>query len=49
MDLMVSKYRFAKDMSNKLMTFGSNRKIGGILSFGGKKVMSEKNEGLRHR
>ena len=36
MDLMALKYRFAKDMSNKLLTFGSNRKIGGIPSFGGK-------------
>ena len=24
------KYRFAKDMSNKLMIFGSNRKIGHV-------------------
>ena len=31
------KYRFAKDMSNKLMIFGSNRKIGGVPSFGGKR------------
>ena len=33
MDLMVRKYRFAKDMANKLMTFGSNRKISGVSSF----------------
>ena len=33
MNQMVSKYRFAKDLSNKLMTFGSNRKMGGVLSF----------------
>ena len=31
------KYRFAKDMSNKLMAFGSNRKMGGVLSFGGER------------
>ena len=27
---MVWKYRFAKDVTNKLMIFGSNRKIGGF-------------------
>ena len=37
MDLMVWKYRFAKDMSNKLMACGSNRKKGGIPLFGGKR------------
>ena len=37
MDLMIWKYRFAKDMSNKLMTFESNRKIGGVPLFGRKK------------
>ena len=37
MDLMVWKYRFAKDMSNKLMTFGSNRKIDAVPLFGGKR------------
>ena len=47
MDLMVWKCRFAKDMSNKLMTFRSNRKIGGIPLR--KKVMSEKNQVLWHR
>ena len=35
MDLMV--WRFAKDMSNKLMIFKSNRKTGGVPSFGGKR------------
>ena len=38
MDLMIWKYRFAKDMSNKLMTFESNRKIGGVPLFGRKKL-----------
>ena len=37
MDLMIWKYRFAKDISNKLMTFESNRKIGGVPLFGRKK------------
>ena len=37
MDLMVWKYRFAEDMSNKLITFRSNRKIGGVPSLGGKR------------
>ena len=32
MDLMVQKYRFAKDLSKKLMIFGSNRKKGGVPS-----------------
>ena len=48
MGLMVWKYRFAKDMSNKLMTFWSNKKIGGVPSWR-KKVMSEKNQEIRHR
>ena len=38
MDLMVWKYRFAKDMSNKLKAFGSNRKKGGVPSFGRKRL-----------
>ena len=37
MDLMVWKYRLAKDISNKLMMFWSNRIIGGVLQFGGKR------------
>ena len=41
MDLMVLKYRFEirKDMSNKLVIFESNRKKGGVLSFGGKRCL----------
>ena len=35
-------------ISNKLMIFGSDRKNGRIPPFGGKKVMSEKNQGLQH-
>ena len=37
MDLMVWKDRLAKDISNKLMMFWSNRIIGGVLPFGGKR------------
>ena len=37
-----------KDMSHKLI-FASNKKKDGILLFNGKKVMSEKNQGLHHR
>ena len=37
MNMMVLKYRFVKDMSNKLKIFGSNRKIGGVLLFCGKR------------
>ena len=32
-------------MSDKLMTFGSNRKIGGILSFGGKRSFLKRMKG----
>ena len=35
-DLMVWKYRFAKDMSNKLMIFGTKKKKSGVPLFGGK-------------
>ena len=38
MDMMVLKCRFAKDMSNKLKIFWSNRKIGGVLLFCGKRT-----------
>ena len=37
MYLMVWKYRFAKDMSNKLMMFGIYRNIGGVMLFSGKR------------
>ena len=37
MDLTTRKYRFAKDISNKLMIFGINRKIHGVPSFGRKR------------
>ena len=36
--MMVLKCRFAKDMSNKLKIFWSNRKIGGVLLFCGKRT-----------
>ena len=36
-------------MSNKLMILESNRKKGGVLSFGGKRSCLKKNQGLTHR
>ena len=36
--IMVLKYRFSKYMSNKLEIFRSNRKIGRVLSLGGKRL-----------
>ena len=47
MDLMVQNIDLArKDMSNKLMIFGSDKNNGGARR---KKVMSKKNQGLQHR
>ena len=50
MDLMVKNLDLAsKDMLNKLMIFGSNRKNLWNAAVWRKKVMLEKNKGLRHR
>ena len=47
MNLMVSKNidLIRKDMSNKLMIFGSSRKEGGVPMFGGKRSCLKRSKG----